>query len=389
MPAEEALTQVVHAAPSVLENGSLKPSTVPEVLVSVRTMEIASHPLVEGEICSVGNSPTSEAARQRASFPSVPSAKEMAAAEAAKARLYGNALGSGEDKLVLPSGPEPVVVEVEYLDRSQVLAVSDDLQVAVDATMEGLQSKDWTEGISALNKLRQLSIHHTSTIEPRIQEIVPLVLKHVKSLRSSVCKTALLCLSDLFCDLGNSLLPFLDVGGVAQPASSLLGQLLLKASSNDKRFVIDEAERCLRELCGELSPSELHAKMLPYVQHRNPKVRGNAGACVASLLQQLSGDELNSSSGGLGGHLKAAGQLVTDKTPQAREAARSIIKIVHAAFDESTADSQAAAGCLPVSNGEIAEADSVSNESTLSPWEIFCRAQLGNTVALAVLKVSA
>lgn len=39
--------------------------------------------------------------------------------------------------------------------------------------------------------------------------------------------------------LRGSLRPFADKGGVQQPASSLLHQLLLKASA-DKRFIADE-----------------------------------------------------------------------------------------------------------------------------------------------------
>lgn len=38
----------------------------------------------------------------------------------------------------------------------------------------------------------------------------------------------------------------------AQPAGSMLGQLLLKAASNDKRFVVEEAQRALSLLSTEV-----------------------------------------------------------------------------------------------------------------------------------------
>lgn len=42
--------------------------------------------------------------------------------------------------------------------------------------------------------------------------------------------------------LRGALLPFADQGGVSQPATSLLHQLLLKASA-DKRFIAEEVSK--------------------------------------------------------------------------------------------------------------------------------------------------
>ena len=71
--------------------------------------------------------------------------------------------------------------------------------------------------------------------------MVPLVLKSVRSLRSAVCKSAILATADLYLSFGDALLPHTDVGGAAKPMGSVLAQILLKCASNDKRFVIDEA----------------------------------------------------------------------------------------------------------------------------------------------------
>eukprot|EP00191_Tetraselmis_sp_GSL018_P024866 CAMPEP_0177625408 /NCGR_PEP_ID=MMETSP0419_2-20121207/30081_1 /TAXON_ID=582737 /ORGANISM="Tetraselmis sp., Strain GSL018" /LENGTH=266 /DNA_ID=CAMNT_0019126347 /DNA_START=107 /DNA_END=903 /DNA_ORIENTATION=- len=234
-----------------------------------------------------------------------PSDKEVAAATAARARLYGevpgNKLHNQDRNVILPSGPEPEPVDVQYLSRSEVMpVVGGDFaaDLLIKNCIDGLQSKNWPETVKALNQLRQLSVHHASNLKDKMHNVVPLVLKHVKSLRSSVCKTSLLCLSDLFHDLGDGLLPLLDVGGMEQPQTSLLNQVLLKASSNDKRFVIEEAERCLNQLCQQLDPGELRGMLSPYLQHRNPKVRGNAAECLATTLERLSWQELAAAPGG-------------------------------------------------------------------------------------------
>lgn len=56
---------------------------------------------------------------------------------------------------------------------------------------------------------------------------------------------AIMCISDLVQAFGDDMVALLDVGGAASPVNSLLSQLLLKATSNDKRFVVEEALRSL------------------------------------------------------------------------------------------------------------------------------------------------
>jgi hypothetical protein len=55
-----------------------------------------------------------------------------------------------------------------------------------------------------------------------------------------------MAVSDLYITYGDALLPLSDVGGQAKPMTSMLAQILLKCSSNDKKFVIEEAQRALQ-----------------------------------------------------------------------------------------------------------------------------------------------
>lgn len=83
---------------------------------------------------------------------------------------------------------------------------------------------------------------------------------------------AILTTTDLVASLPNELMPFLDIGGAARPTESLLGQLLLKGGSNDKRFVIDEVDRALARMTQKLDAEILLEKLLPYSTHKGPKV---------------------------------------------------------------------------------------------------------------------
>ena len=85
-------------------------------------------------------------------------------------------------------------------------------------------------------------------------------------------QTAILCCADFFKSLRDGILPYLDSGGAQKPQNSLLLQLLLKASSNDKRFVVEEAQQALQVLAESVNPEELLNRLMPYTAHRNPKV---------------------------------------------------------------------------------------------------------------------
>ncbi len=86
-------------------------------------------------------------------------------------------------------------------------------------------------------------------------------------------QTAILCCVDYFRSLRDAVLPYLDIGGLQQPQSSLLLQLLLKASSNDKRFVVEEVQRALQVLAENLDSVQLLHQLMPYTAHKNPKAR--------------------------------------------------------------------------------------------------------------------
>ena len=94
-------------------------------------------------------------------------------------------------------------------------------------------------------------------------------------------QTAVMCVADLCSVFGNSLMPYIDTGSLSRPANSLLLQLLLKASSNDKRFVIDEVQLSLRTLAKSVDSAALLDRLLPYTAHRNPKVRAQVAIVLA------------------------------------------------------------------------------------------------------------
>merc|ERR1712216_261872 len=261
-----------------------------------------------------------------------PTAKEIAAAEAARLRrgfadagAGAGAAGAGdkstntsgapppEEQNVppkLPTGlPEPTAADVTYQTYEQLCdcvqtptgqkRTRDDdgetyptLAEAFEQTTTLMASTTWTDVVKGCNTLRRLAKFHPNATLPIITPAIPLLAKALKSPRSGIIKTAVMATADLCRVFKGSLLPHLE--------SELLLQLLIKAGSNDKKFVIEEAQNALRNLAYSIAPDRNAGDALlilleTHAKHRNPKVRANAVLCMHALCAQrahaLSGDD--------------------------------------------------------------------------------------------------
>lgn len=361
-----------------------------------------------------------------------PSAKEVAAAKAARIRLgyeKDDGLLESAPAPKLPAGEEPSVkVDVEYINTEDLQPLANPKEATTEL-MDQLVSKDWVVMCKSLNVTRQLAVHHTEDLRPMLEKTVPAVVKLVRNPRSSVCKTAIMCSSDLFNTFKDGMLPLMDIGGPTKPAGSLLSQLLLKASSNDKQFVVEEARSTLTAVADNLAPAAVLDKLSSYAKHRSPKVRGKAAVTFAAAATRMTTSDIKEY--GLEKILKTASALISDNTPDAREAARKLLPLVKETFlltrggdmcswetstDNCVGSQKTNGGGEPVAEGimnssEVAEeastnlidavAGSTANEIDgqheddgddialiCTSWEDFCRKILGSSAAVAVLKIT-
>lgn len=81
-------------------------------------------------------------------------------------------------------------------------------------------------------------------------------------------QTAIMAVADLYITFGDKLLPATDAGGLAKPMTSMLAQVLLKASSNDKKFVIEEAQKTLQVWSASLALASCANYLLDSLCHR-------------------------------------------------------------------------------------------------------------------------
>mmetsp|Transcript_16741 Transcript_16741/g.54734 ORF Transcript_16741/g.54734 Transcript_16741/m.54734 type:complete len:305 (-) Transcript_16741:91-1005(-) len=290
-----------------------------------------------------------------------PSAREVAAALAARKRLGIDPAspapedGRREPEGMLPTGQEPEKAEVEYLTRDELPPVDGSAEDVVASLSSSLRqpSSEWLSLCEALTQCRRLAAHRSPALLPALEEVMPLVCDCARSLRSAVCKTALMTAADLAYGYGAAVLPALEKG-------SLL--LLLKQAAADKRFVQQAAKSALGELTAAIPSRQLLALLLAHTKEKNPKLRAAAATAMAETLERLvstADSTTEISKVEISAWLNLGASLLSDRQQPARQAARSILSAVRQ---------------LPFNEGD-------------DSWEKICGRVLDSTSLAAVLKL--
>lgn len=332
-----------------------------------------------------------------ASAKSQPTEKELAAAKEARIRLgYESEQTSITKEPQLPTGDEPIKhIEAEYISTEDLTPLKDPTYT-LSVILDELKTRDWQEMINSVNTVRSLVVHHKVEAMVILEKLIPAVLKLLKNPRSSVSKTAILCFTDMVISLKNEVLPCLDLGpGPNQKLTqSVLFQLFLK-SSTDKQFITEEIQKTLKSIGTVLDVDKTMDLVIPYTQHKNQNVRGKAGLLLVTLVVRLQDSKFTGPV--LSRLLKVAANLITDKTPDARESAKLIIcklKSIHIAQQgdqEVKQDEEKATKQDPGDSDDSYMSYSDDEDQTEKPpsqWKVFCEQHLTKTQALAVLKAS-
>ncbi|KAE8677616.1 putative Pentatricopeptide repeat-containing protein [Hibiscus syriacus] len=248
--------------------------------------------------------------------------------------------------------PQPVDASVDYM-ASENLEPFEDPESNIQSLVEGLDSKDWVTVCGSLNFVRRFAIYHSGLLLPVLEKVMLVIVKAMKNPRSALCKTSIMAASDIFDALGEKLLD-------SSAFDQLLLQLLLKASQ-DKKFVCEEANKSLTALVNSIAPLPLLNQLHGFVNHGNLRVRAKAAVSISNSVSKMGSEEIGEF--GLVSLLQMASDLLNDRLPEAREAARSIVFSVHNAFTENEKSNPRAA------------------------WQSFCETNLSTIQAQSMLKV--
>eukprot|EP00210_Caulerpa_lentillifera_P008562 g8167.t1 len=183
-----------------------------------------------------------------------------------------------------------------------------------------------------------------------------------------------------------------------QSMSILVFMELFLKSTTDKQFVVEEVQKTLKVIGERLSTDKTVDLLVPYTQHKNQKIRGKAGLVLVNVVHRIQDFEFTDPV--LIKLLQVAANLITDKTPDAREAAKHLIsklRSVHSAQQRPNEDKKAnqsdAVMDINVTTSTAKSNDSYlsysddEEEEVINKWRLFCEQHLTTTQVLAVMKV--
>ncbi|CAN1298458.1 TOG array regulator of axonemal microtubules protein 1 [Linum perenne] len=245
----------------------------------------------------------------------------------------------------------PPDASIDYVPSDQLTALEQDM-------IEGLESKDWLKLCASLNMARRFAIFHSDLLLPNLEKTMTVLVKAMKNPRSALCKTSIMASSDIVSAYGDKLLD-----STTDAFDSLLLQLLLK-SSQDKKFVCEEADRALNSMVRSITPLSLLQKLKIYGSHSNLRVRAKAAVYISSAVAKMGLEAMTEF--GLVPLVKMGIALLSDKLPEAREAARKIVVSIYGAYTR----------------------DEEEEEKKQEVWQNFCESNLTAVHAQSLIKIT-
>lgn len=258
-----------------------------------------------------------------------------------------------ENKAPLPPPPEPDLT-IDYISSENLKALPDP-ETKINGLIEGLESKDWMKVCESLNNARRFALYHSTLLLPILEKVMLVLVKSMKNPRSALCKTAIMASSDLFNAYSDNLIQ----STTSDAFDQWLLQLLLKASQ-DKKFVCEEADKTLNTMVGSMTPLPLLHKLKVYATHTNPRIRAKSAISISHCVSNMGLEGMEQF--GMVCLVQMAVNLLNDRLPEAREAARSITISIYKKFTEN-------------------------EEHKLESWEMFCQANLSPIHAQTMVKI--
>ena len=188
------------------------------------------------------------------------------------------------------------------------------------AVAKGLDTDGWPDIFHTIDKLRQLALHHNSTVlnSSYLHPMVMGVVKQVDNLRSAVCKNALLAISDMFVGFGKSM----------DGESQNVMPILLKRCSDSSAFLSGSANAAL---CSMMERSSVQRAITLLMQYgADHKVAGIRAATVNGLshLATVRINELKvpACKESLDVVKSRLSKFITDPNPSVRSQSREIVR---------------------------------------------------------------
>ncbi|RWS17552.1 protein FAM179B-like protein, partial [Dinothrombium tinctorium] len=199
---------------------------------------------------------------------------------------------------------------------------------ALRAAISTFTQDAWTTKVEGMLAITRLASFHPSVLQKELHIIILALVYEVKNLRSSVSRSAIFTLGDLFTKMKKQIEPDMD----------LICQALLHKCGENVSFIREDIERALANMVEEMPQTKsVLALINGGANHRNMNVRKTAAQFLQYLVEKMGPTKCLMGPRDIGEHLlPAAAKFVMDSSPITRYYGRKIFGCLmqHSAFDK-------------------------------------------------------
>lgn len=199
---------------------------------------------------------------------------------------------------------------------------------ALKKALRCLANETWTVKIEGMQMISRLANCHSDILKGQLHSINIALLSEVKNLRSSVSRTAILTIGELFSKLKRLMEADLEV----------IVQTLLHKTGESVGFIRDDIEKTMNYMIDEVSLNKaILAVIVGGSSHRNGAVRKTTAQVTATLVERMGAAKCLTGQKEITERLlPVAAQFLMDGVPLTRYHGRRIFQVLlpHPSFDK-------------------------------------------------------
>ncbi|RWS29895.1 hypothetical protein B4U80_11286 [Leptotrombidium deliense] len=199
---------------------------------------------------------------------------------------------------------------------------------ALRAAISTFTQDTWTTKVEGMLAITRLASFHPQVLQKELHIIVLALVYEVKNLRSSVSRSAIFTLGDLFKKMRKQIEPELE----------LICQALVHKAGENIAFIREDIDKALANLVEEMPQTKSALALINSgAHHRNMNVRKTAAQFLQYLVDKMGSTKCLMGPRDIGEHLlPAAAKFVMDGNPVTRYYGRKIFSCLmqHSAFDK-------------------------------------------------------
>ncbi|CAG9326070.1 unnamed protein product [Blepharisma stoltei] len=208
--------------------------------------------------------------------------------------------------------------DVIYLKPNELEPLDDPEDALKRCVLSG-RSDDWNECFETINVLRRLLKHHPGVFlsQVTLHNLFLDVVKWAESLRSALCKNAIIVLGEMAEHIGRNL-----DGEIPD-----FVKIIMKKVVDTSSFIQEQTDQTLVSMCMNLNENKLASALLNNTQSaRNSLVKAKTAFCFGKIFERLRASIIRLRE--VEKIIQLLGTYISDASPEVRASAREALNIL-------------------------------------------------------------